>query len=320
MRFRILIMLIIIIPTLIFSDAVSIAEDYRDLMWYVFNVNITWNYSPSGDPQLGYTDNHPCDWTNNIGEYLYGMPFHYGGRDSFDQWFDDYTIGYNGPGAHDVHHPGSLTWAAGIDCSGLVGRCWEVDEYTLNWLFDCTYIADTYPPVTQEQLSPGDCFTLPGDDGHCMLFISWSGSYNVNVIEAVAIDLNYIERNKVYQNTYSISYLLNLGYLMRSKTGTGIEEIIVEPVKLLANHPNPFNPSTTISYSLMENTQNPQIEIYNVKGQKVKGYQLEEKPGESSIVWNGKDTNDKPVSSGVYFYRLVNEGKIMQTRKMLLMK
>ncbi|MBC8415646.1 MAG: T9SS type A sorting domain-containing protein [Candidatus Cloacimonetes bacterium] len=86
------------------------------------------------------------------------------------------------------------------------------------------------------------------------------------------------------------------------------------------NHPNPFNPATIISYSLAENIHNPKIEIYNVKGQKVKSFQLEEKAGENSIVWNGKDENDKSVSSSVYFYRLVNEGKTIKNKKMLLIK
>ncbi|NQV17722.1 MAG: S8 family serine peptidase [Armatimonadetes bacterium] len=90
--------------------------------------------------------------------------------------------------------------------------------------------------------------------------------------------------------------------------------------ELHSNHPNPFNPSTIISYSLVDNINNPQIEIYNIKGQRVKSFQLEEKAGESSIVWNGKDENDKSVSSGVYFYRLINEEKTIQNKKMLLIK
>lgn len=104
--------------------------------------------------------------------------------------------------------------------------------------------------------------------------------------------------------------------------GTPVNEEIIDLSKnqLYSNHPNPFNPSTTISYNLAENISDPKIEIYNIKGQKVKIFQLEVKAGESSIVWNGKDENDKSVSSGVYFYRLVNEGKMVQTRKMLLMK
>ncbi len=89
---------------------------------------------------------------------------------------------------------------------------------------------------------------------------------------------------------------------------------------LKQNHPNPFNPSTTISYSLADDIIDPQIEIYNVKGQKVKSYQLEDIIGENSIIWNGKDANDKSISSGVYFYRLVNGGETVQSRKMLMIK
>ncbi|MBT3168226.1 MAG: T9SS type A sorting domain-containing protein, partial [Candidatus Cloacimonetes bacterium] len=86
------------------------------------------------------------------------------------------------------------------------------------------------------------------------------------------------------------------------------------------NHPNPFNLTTTISYSLSENFQNPQIEIYNVKGQMVRNFQLEGIAGKSSLVWDGRDVNNKLVGSGVYFYRLINEGKTVQSRKMLLIK
>ena len=89
---------------------------------------------------------------------------------------------------------------------------------------------------------------------------------------------------------------------------------------LKSNYPNPFNPTTTIKYSLSNQIQNPQIEIFNTKGQKVRSFQLEDIIGENSIVWNGKDTNNKSVSSGVYFYRLINDGKTVQSRKMLMLK
>ncbi len=106
-----------------------------------------------------------------------------------------------------------------------------------------------------------------------------------------------------------------------TSVSTSVDDFHIEKIQSnISNYPNPFNPTTVISYSLGENIQNPKIEIYNVKGQKVKSFQLEDKAGENSIVWNGKDTNDKPVSSGVYFYRLINEGKTVQSRKMLLMK
>ncbi|MBC8415792.1 MAG: T9SS type A sorting domain-containing protein, partial [Candidatus Cloacimonetes bacterium] len=42
-------------------------------------------------------------------------------------------------------------------------------------------------------------------------------------------------------------------------------------------------------------------------------------PGRSEMIWNGKDDNGKPVSSGVYFYQLVTEKKTI-TKKMILIK
>jgi len=62
------------------------------------------------------------------------------------------------------------------------------------------------------------------------------------------------------------------------------------------------------------------MEIYNLKGQKIQTFNLENKTGKNSITWNGKDEFGNEVSSGVYFYRLINDGKPIQTRKMMLMK
>jgi len=91
---------------------------------------------------------------------------------------------------------------------------------------------------------------------------------------------------------------------------------------LLFCYPNPFNPSTTISFNLSStNTQNARIEIYNLKGQKVKTFLIDRSIDSKnhSVTWNGTDNNNKPVSSGIYFYRLKSDG-IQQTRKMLLLK
>ncbi len=88
---------------------------------------------------------------------------------------------------------------------------------------------------------------------------------------------------------------------------------------LHGNYPNPFNPETTIRYSIMEKTP-VQIDIYNLKGQKVKSLVQETKAaGNYNVVWNGTDDNNRPVSSGVYFFKM-NAGKYSATRKMILMK
>ena len=97
----------------------------------------------------------------------------------------------------------------------------------------------------------------------------------------------------------------------------------------LRNYPNPFNPSTTISFSLTtEITENTELVIYNLKGQKVKDLSPSlchtepvEVRGKTkySIIWDGCDDNGKSVSSGIYFYKL-KHGNNQISRKMLLLK
>ena len=88
---------------------------------------------------------------------------------------------------------------------------------------------------------------------------------------------------------------------------------------LNTNYPNPFNPSTTISYSVKDALP-VTIEIYNVKGQLVKTLINEQKAaGTHTVVWNGTDNSNRPVSSGVYYYKM-NAGKYSSTKKMIMMK
>ncbi len=100
---------------------------------------------------------------------------------------------------------------------------------------------------------------------------------------------------------------------------THTENVIEITPKLFGNYPNPFNPSTTISYQLSKDSD-VTLTIYNIKGQKVKTLVNETLPvGRYSIVWNGKDNNNKLTSSGIYFYKL-STGNFQQTRKMILLK
>ncbi len=86
---------------------------------------------------------------------------------------------------------------------------------------------------------------------------------------------------------------------------------------LLQNHPNPFNPTTTIRYSLAR-PHLVLIEVYNVLGQLVSTLENSEQgAGVYETTWDGKNTNGQEVASGVYFYRL-KAGDFVQTRKMVL--
>ncbi|MCK5051406.1 MAG: T9SS type A sorting domain-containing protein [Candidatus Cloacimonetes bacterium] len=102
-------------------------------------------------------------------------------------------------------------------------------------------------------------------------------------------------------------------------TGTIAGDVIVATTKLHGNYPNPFNPVTSISYSIVE-TGNVELEIYNLRGQLVKTLVNDVKEaGEYTAIWNGTDNTNKSVSSGVYFYKM-KSGNYTATKKMILMK
>jgi len=88
---------------------------------------------------------------------------------------------------------------------------------------------------------------------------------------------------------------------------------------LKANYPNPFNPSTTIAFDVAS-AGRVSIEIYNIKGQRVKSLVNDSfSAGRHNVVWNGDDAAGHAVGSGVYFYRMTAPG-YSSVRKMLLMK
>ncbi len=105
-----------------------------------------------------------------------------------------------------------------------------------------------------------------------------------------------------------------------SWTGANDDQNAVPSVsKLIDNYPNPFNPNTTIKYSIRKESA-VNITVYNTKGQKVRILVDGTIPaGEHVVLWDGNDMKGAPVSSGVYFYRM-KAGAFNSTRKMILMK
>ena len=93
---------------------------------------------------------------------------------------------------------------------------------------------------------------------------------------------------------------------------------------LLGNYPNPFNPSTSIQFRVgsleFREPVHTRLTIYNIIGQRVRTLVDEAKlPGEYKVVWDGKDENREPVSSGIYLYKLV-AGDFSATKRMILIK
>ncbi|MCC7431423.1 T9SS type A sorting domain-containing protein, partial [bacterium] len=89
--------------------------------------------------------------------------------------------------------------------------------------------------------------------------------------------------------------------------------------KLSQNHPNPFNPTTEIAFSIQK-AGFVNLEIFNILGQKVKSLVSEEKEaGNYNVFWDGNDENGKVVSSGIYFYT-IKAGNFSDKKKMVLLK
>jgi len=85
------------------------------------------------------------------------------------------------------------------------------------------------------------------------------------------------------------------------------------------NYPNPFNPTTTISFTLAEPGP-ASLKIYNAKGQLVRQLANSQyTAGQHHLIWDGRDALGRPVSSGLYFYRLQSQD-YSQSHKMILMK
>jgi hypothetical protein len=101
--------------------------------------------------------------------------------------------------------------------------------------------------------------------------------------------------------------------------GDDDEVVPVFATTLHGNHPNPFNPTTSIAFDLAKDSR-VRIDVYNVKGQHINTLIDDNmKAGTHRAIWNGVDDNNRSVASGIYFYRMQTEG-FSSTKKMILMK
>ncbi len=99
-----------------------------------------------------------------------------------------------------------------------------------------------------------------------------------------------------------------------------VDKSMPKQYSLSQNYPNPFNLRTTISFRIPENSLYTSLKIYNLQGQLVRileqGYKS---PGYYKTVWDGKDSHNNPVVSGLYIYKLETE-HFSKTRKMLILR
>jgi len=160
-------------------------------------------------------------------------------------------------------------------------------------------------------------------------------TYTVTANEFVLMFLDYLGIGYTNPNIYTAlsEFEVLAGYVSQFDTISPYVEgriqcvpsvyaddpVITPEHELRGNYPNPFNPTTSIEYSLTKDTH-VSIVVYNLKGQKVKtlvNKDMEE--GRHTMIWNGTDENNSRVTSGIYLYKL-KAGGFQQTRKMILLK
>lgn len=225
--------------------------------------------------------------------------------------------------------------------NATINKIFEIDAYYVNNEFykavhfhkyyssgdwENEYFIDGIVPFvitdsTIEMMIPSEYFDIT-DCKLAVISTAWSG-----IIEDVIPSSPLSPPTVLYglNNAYSISDYVNVTDLVDAE-----QQIIFETPELILNqnHPNPFNPSTTISFNLTaKNAKNAKLEIYNLKGQKIRTFDCSNSIAANtsgscstySVIWNGTDDNNRPVASGIYFYK-VRAGNLEQSKKMILMK
>jgi aminopeptidase N len=180
-----------------------------------------------------------------------------------------------------------------------------------NWGDNLQYVNKFLPIEDADAIFTYDSFSNDPDWENAVCGQRFSGDYKIYILGFPLYYMMQEEAENIFQ-----SILEDFGELSSAEN----YELEVIDFKL-TNYPNPFNPSTTISFNLTtEFTENTELIIYNLKGQKIKKLEIINlKLGINNIIWDGTDQNNQPVSSGIYLYKL-KSGEIEISRKMLLLK
>ncbi|MGD1048636.1 MAG: T9SS type A sorting domain-containing protein [Candidatus Krumholzibacteriaceae bacterium] len=149
------------------------------------------------------------------------------------------------------------------------------------------------------------------------------GSYtDISTLEGTRGNLDYRFTDTACEPGKSYRYRVDLATEAGRETlfETDAVSLPVMPVSLYQNHPNPFNPSTAISYYLPAETS-VTLNVYDVSGRLVSRLsdRTREQRGVHTATWDGSDLHGRAVGSGVYIYRL-RAGDRTMSRKMILLK
>ena len=182
-----------------------------------------------------------------------------------------------------------------------------------------TYI----PETTDLDISPNSLinFSVTADEVLRNLTYSWyvddveqdnnsnQFSYEFNIISSHEVRVVVANEDYRTDQLWSINVVVSNDADLVASVITGID----------SNYPNPFNPETTIEYSLNKDSL-VRIAVYDLKGRLVRTLKKEyEQAGAHSVIWNGINNDGKNVSSGSYFIKMESNDN-QDLRKITLIK
>ena len=137
-------------------------------------------------------------------------------------------------------------------------------------------------------------------------------SYSVSPVESIRVDISQAsDPGKLYTVYTSAAGTWSYSFL---STGAGRTDVVPFAFDLQQNFPNPFNPSTTIPFSIKQNTF-VSLKVFDIVGREVATIlNGDMKAGNYTRQWNASG-----LSAGIYFYRL-SAGKFIETKKLILLK
>ncbi|NQV13832.1 T9SS type A sorting domain-containing protein [bacterium] len=128
-------------------------------------------------------------------------------------------------------------------------------------------------------------------------------------------------RIKIYMDNTAANYedVSNNFTIQAEAVAIQDERVLPQKRMLYQNHPNPFNPSTSISYDIPE-PSDISLAVYDTRGRTITMLQeTHQSAGSYTIIWNGMDGSGNPVSAGIYFARF-QSGTFSQTIKMVYLR
>tara|TARA_A100001011_G_scaffold43041_1_gene40532 strand:- start:484 stop:1992 length:1509 start_codon:yes stop_codon:yes gene_type:complete len=298
---------------LIISGLSEGASDYK-VMKMSLDGNVIWHYSYGG------TEEDHCFGMDVNDE---GHIFLAGHTLSGTQNWDTFTVkidndgnliwtstkgnprGFNPIYIHDEAWGVKATNDGG--CVVIAGTGDEYDEYSECNGQDCSDVWSAYLIKYNEF----------GDVSWQKTFSSFDVSEEIYDWAGEAIDLTYDGGGIIAIDNGQFGFLrLNN---IQNTLSNDLRYVSPPSFKLYNNHPNPFNPVTTIEYELPENGL-VSVTVYDIIGNVVNNLvNTNQSFGYKSVQWNATNNQGEPVSAGVYLYS-IEAGNFRQTKKMILLK